>query len=507
MLRGDDTITRGLTSPVELDHRRAPYLEALRAYAAREPGRFHVPGHKGGSGVDVELLEVLGERALQVDVPLIIPGIDVGPEPTPLQQARLLAADAFGAARTWFLTNGATQGNHAIFMAVAQLGGEIAVQRNAHASSIDGLVLSGLRPRFMGPELNAELGIAHGVTPQALELVLADSPDIAAAYVVSPTYFGAVADVAGLAEVAHAWDVPLIVDEAWGAHFPFHDALPADALSAGADLVLSGTHKLVGSLTQSAMLHQGPGGRIDESMIDRALTLVSSTSPSALLIGSLDAARRHAMLAGRELLDEAIGAVAEARAAIRAIPGLDALDDRLLRHAGVYDYDPLRLAIDVRDTGGTGFELAEILRERSDLHLELVSPNMLVALVGMTEPAREQCGRLVAALQAAVEELAARHADRRRRRRRITAPPRWGALAITPREAHFAPQERVPIAEAVGRVSAESLAAYPPGIPNVLPGERVTAATVDYIRAMLAQGCTIRGASDPSLQSIRVVTE
>src|SRR3954452_24342853 len=291
--------------PHEASPEEAPYFDALRAYAAREPGRFHVPGHKGGPGSDPELLEALGQ-ALAIDIPALMQGIDAGPEPTPFQEAQRLAAEAWGAKRTWFLGNGASAGNHVTCMALAHMGGEAVVQRNVHSSTIDGLVLSGLRPRFVAPELDPELVIAHCLTADALDRALRETPGAVAAKVVSPTYFGAVADVASLAEVAHSHEVPLIVDEAWGAHLAFHPDLPAHALSLGADLVISSTHKIVGSMTQSAMLHLGQGDLLDERVIDRCLTLLESTSPNSLLTASLDAARRQAAAHGEELLGATI---------------------------------------------------------------------------------------------------------------------------------------------------------------------------------------------------------
>src|SRR6185312_4398688 len=272
------------------EQQHAPYLQALIDYAARDPARLHVPGHKGGLGADPQLLQAFGARALSLDIPALTYGIDVGPEPTPFEQAQRLAAGAWGARRAWFLVNGASQGNLAAGLALAQQGDAVVVQRNAHSSAIDALVLSGLRPTFAAPELDPELGIAHCLAPATLEAALAQTPDAAGAWVVSPTYFGAVADVRSLADVAHAHRLPLIVDEAWGAHMAFHERLPAHALSLGADLVISSTHKIVGSLTQSAMLHLGDGGaeRIGEDAVDRAVTLTESTSPSSLLTASLD---------------------------------------------------------------------------------------------------------------------------------------------------------------------------------------------------------------------------
>jgi arginine decarboxylase len=479
------------------NQRETPYLDALVAYAERGPGRFHVPGHKGGPGADPGLVAAVGELALALDIPALVEGIDIGLEPTALQRAQALAAAAWGARRSWFLINGASQGNHVALLALAHAGDEIVVQRNAHSSTVDALVLSGLRPHFAAPELDPELQIAHCLTPEALDRALAESPGAVGATVVSPTYFGAVADVAGLAEAAHSHGVPLVVDEAWGAHLAFHEALPEHALALGADLVISSVHKVVGSLTQSAIVHLGHGGRVDEHVVDRCVTLVESTSPSALLSGSLDAARRQAAVDGSALLGETIAALGRARAAIRAIPGLDVLDERLAGAPGVHGYDPLRLVIDARGTGHSGYELARRVRELDDVNLELAGENVMVAVFGMGEGEPD---RLLAALRRAVEELP----EAEPAAVSFAPPPPWGELATTPREAFFGPQEVVPADEAAGRVAAESLAAYPPGIPNVLPGERLTAETIEYVRHALDLGGSLRGASDRLLRTVRV---
>jgi arginine decarboxylase len=482
-----------------------PYLDALLAYVAREPGRLHVPGHKGGPGADPAFVEAIGLKALALDVPALTYGVDVGPTPTPFQRAQELAARAWGARRSWFLINGASQGNHAACLTLAHRGERIVVQRTAHSSTIDGLVLSGLRPTFVAPELDRELSIAHCLTPESLEAGLERAPDAAGAIVVSPTYFGAVADVRGFARVAHARGVPLVVDESWGAHLHFHEALPEDALSAGADLVISSTHKIVGSLTQSAMLHLGEGaGLLDEQVVDRAVTLVESTSPSALLSGSLDAARRHVAVHGHSSLTETIDALGRVRGAIRALPGLDVLDERMVGRPGVYGYDPLRVAVDVRGTGRTGFEVAERVRERDDVIFELAGENVVVAVFGVGEPAEEGGRRLVAALEHAVGD---RHVGDQGERRQFAAPPPWGPLEMTPREAFLGRQEVVGIEQAVGRIASESLAAYPPGVPNVLPGERLTAETLAYIQDTLRLGGSLRGASDRTLRTARVAVE
>lgn len=486
------------------DQNQAPYLDALIAYSQRHPGRFHIPGHKGGAGAAPALVEAIGERALALDIPALIEGIDVGPDPTPFELAQRLAAEAWGARRSWFLINGASQGNHAACLTLRHSGRRVAVQRNVHSSTIDGLVIAGLEPTFVAPEVDPELHLAHCMTPAALDAALSSRPEAVGAIAVSPTYFGAVADVRGLTEVAHRHGVPLMVDEAWGAHLAFSDRLPEAAIEAGADLVNSSIHKVLGSLTQSAILHLGQGDLLDEAVVDRAITLLESTSPSALLVGSLDAVRRRAAVDGAELLGETLTALESVRSQIREIPGLDVLDERIAGRPGVHAYDPLRLAVDVRGTAATGYRVAALLRELDDINVELATETVVVSAFGMGEHAGESGARLVAALHHVTDKLGA---TEREPARPFAQPPPWGPLDLPPREAFFAPQEPVALEDAAGRIAAESLAAYPPGIPNVLPGERIEAETIDFIRDVIAGGGMLRGAVDRTLKTIRVVSE
>jgi arginine/lysine/ornithine decarboxylase len=481
----------------------APYLDALVAYAGRDPGRFHIPGHKGGPGADPALVEALGGAALNHDIPSGIPGIDVGPD-SPFQRAQRLAAEAWGAKRSWFLINGASQGNHAACLALRHGGRRVVVQRNVHSSTIDGIVLAGLEPVFVAPELDPELGIAHCLTATSLAAALDLAPDAVAAFAVSPTYFGAVADVPALAAECRERRVPLVVDEAWGSHMRFSPLLPDSALGCGADVVVSSIHKLVGSLTQSAILHLGEEARIEEAVVDRCVTATESTSPSSLLTASLDAARRHAVVDGEELLAETIAALADARERVREIPGLDVLDERLVGRESVAGWDPLRFTVDVRGTGATGQRIADLLRELDDVSLELVSENVVVAVFGMGEHAAPGVERLIGALRHAAEALGALEPEPKRP---FAPPPPWGPLEMTPRDAFLGPQQVVAYGAAEGRVAAESLATYPPGIPNVLPGERLTRETLDYIQDTLEHGGWVRGAVDRTLKTIRVVSE
>jgi lysine decarboxylase len=483
-----------------------PYLDALIAYAERDPGRFHVPGHKGGAGADPKLREAIGPQVLDLDIPAGIEGIDVAPDPadTPFQLAQRLAAQAWGARRSWFLVNGGSGGNHALCLALAHQGDGVVVQRNVHSSIIDALVLSGLRPSFAAPELDPELGIAHCLTPETLAAALDAAPKAVGVMIVSPTYFGAVADVEALAEVAHSREVPLVVDEAWGAHLRFSGEVPTSSLELGADAVLSSVHKIIGSITQSAIVHLSDSGRIDEAVLDRAVTLVESTSPNAVLAASLDAARRHAAVHGEDLIAETVSSLGELRERIRAIPGLDVLDERLVGAPSVHAWDPFRLVVDVRGTGATGHRIARLMRETDDVNLELFSEHVVVAVFGIGERAAETGARMVNALEHSIERLGEEEEE-------VTAPfaepPPWGPMERTPREAFLAAHDVVPFDEAAGRIAAESLAAYPPGVPNVLPGERLTRETLDYVADSIAHGGLVRGASDRTLKTIRVVSE
>ena len=483
------------------DQPTAPYLDAVVAYGSRGSTRFHVPGHKAGAGADPGLRRALGDAALALDVPQDLEGIDLGPSPTPYERAEELAADAYGAARTWFLTNGATQGNHALCLALAPLGARAVVQRNSHASVIDGMVLSGGIPHYVAPAYDEELGMAHGVTPAALAEAIAGAPEARAAFIVSPTYYGLAADVAGCAEIAHAAGLALVVDQSWGPHLGFHPALPPSALTQGADAVLTSTHKIVGSLTQSAMLHVGSTARIDPAAVARVLRLLRTTSPSSLLLASLDAARRQLAIHGEALLDRTLAAAADARGAIDAIAGCAVVGEDLVGGPGIAGWDPLRIVVDVRGTGCAGYEVAAALRAAFDVQVELATQATIVLVLGLDQPV-DALERFTHDLAATVERIA--------RPRVMTALARSESalrneVAVSPRDAFLGATEVVRVDDADGRISAEAIAGYPPGIPALLPGERITTELVAYLRELTAQGARLHGASDPAFRTITVL--
>ncbi|MCT4357847.1 PLP-dependent transferase [Streptomyces sp. Je 1-79] len=476
----------------------APYAEAVLAHAGRDWLRLNVPGHAAAPGSD--LAGFFGSRITAMDFPPLLDGIDLGPD-TPLDTALALAAEAWGARRTWFLTNGASQGNQIASMVAPALGGTLVVQRSVHSSVIDGLVLSGMDAVFVQPSVDPEQGIAHGVTATDVAEALERTPDAAAVYIVSPSYFGAVADVRAIADAAHAAGVPLVVDEAWGSHFGFHPALPAGALSLGADMVTSSTHKLGGSLTQSAMLHVAEGPFADrlEPLVDRAFRLVQSTSASALLTASLDLARRSLVL-DTDATAASVEAADKVRGVVRALGRFTVVSDGFDAFPDIVGADPLRIALDTRAGGITGHEARRRLFQDHQIMVEVATDAAIVAVIGAgfvpdTDRFLEALHTLPSPLTASGTERAA-----------MLQLPAPGAAKLTAREAFLSPTRVLPAEQAVGRISADTLAAYPPGIPNVLPGEVITAEVVHFLQqTATAPNGHVRGALDLGVTRLRVV--
>lgn len=491
----------GSVPPHQLE---APYADAVRSLAAHDWQRLHVPAHQGRGGNAPGLASLVGDEALAMDFPMLFSGVDqhswrlVTPGiPTPIMRAQDLAAEAWGASRVWFTTNGASGGNHVATTVVRGLGRELAVQRSVHSSVIDGITRSSLVPRFIHGAVDVGLGAAHGVTAEQVERTLAEHPDSAAVYIVTPSYFGAVADVAAIADVAHRHGIPLIVDEAWGSHFGMHPRLPVNAVRLGADLVISSTHKGAGSLTQSAMMQLGHGPHAEaiESLVDRVVRSFQSTSSSSLLLASLDEARRH-LVTSRDIIGAALDSAEEIRSAIRSDRRFrDATPDILASPDAVAN-DPFKIAIDTRGAGVIGPDAQYLLIRDHRVYCELATPSALLLLVGATSPVNVE--RFLDALWALPE------ADAEPERMRSLPDPCERAMGLD--EAFFSAVEVVSATDAVGRVSADSLAAYPPGVPNVLPGEVLSESSIAFLRGTAATPSGyVRGANDPSLDTFRVV--
>lgn len=477
----------------------APYADALSAFAAQGRSRFTTPGHQADPDAQPPLAAWLGRRALELDVQPTVLGVDQGPD-NALDRSLELAARAWGSRRTWFLTNGSSQGNLTACLALAGLGGPIVAQRSVHSSVIDGLMLSGLVAEFVSPNVDHALGIAHGVTADALDAALTATPGAVAAYVVTPSYFGACADVAALAEVAHAHGAALVVDEAWGAHLGFHAALPTNAVRLGADLVIASLHKLGGSLGQTALLHLGHSEHAAalEPLVVRAHRSLQSTSESALLLASLDLARHQLAAHGQESIGRSLDAVARLRARVASDGRFQDATPFITEFPDVVDHDPLHVVIETRSGGITGHEARALLFADHGQHVEMSTDDVIVAIVG---------AGVVHDMDAFADALMTLPSYDTARHHHIELPDP-GPRRMTVRDAWFSPAETVSAAAAVGRVSADSVAAYPPGIPNLVPGEEITAATLEFLRETAASPKGwIRGALTDDMSLVRVVVE
>ena len=495
-----------------MDQSRAPYVESIQRLAESGPLQVMVPGHGGtaehGGG---HLAEAYGEKIVNYDVPLMLDGIDLG-ENGSREQSQQLAAEAWGARRVWWLTNGASQGNRTAALAVRGLGERVLMQRSSHSSFTDGVLLGGLIPAFVAPSVDERHGIAHGLTPERLDEAIKEEIEHgrkpASVYVVSPSYFGSTADVRGLADVAHSHGVALIVDGAWGAHFGFHPELPESPARLGADIVISSTHKLAGSLTQASMLHLGEGPFADvlEPLIDRAYTMTASTSASAILMGSLDLARR-ALVQGTEKIGESLRCAEQLREQVRADDRLSIISDHFDEFPDIVATDQLRVPIDVSKLGQSGHWVRDRLIVEHNVFFEMSTATSIVAVIGAL--ATPDVDRIMAALRAVADEAdEMRRAGQADKATEFPPLPAAGTLRMLPRAAYFAESVVVTAHQAIGRVSADTLAAYPPGIPNLVPGEEITEETVTFLQAVAASPTgVVRGSADPLVATFRVVRD
>lgn len=483
---------------------QSPYADAVARYAQRNINRLATPGHQVSQAAQPFLWDFFGPDLLQLDVPALVEGIDYGPYPTPYEQSLELAAHAWGARRTWFLTNGASKGNLMTCVALGSMGDTIVLQRSMHSSVIDGLAFSGLNAHFVFPSVDTDLGVANGVTPESLDKELtaakAKGAQVCAAYLVTPSYFGAVADVAALARVAHGHGVPLVVDEAWGAHFGFHPELPNNAIRLGADVVISSTHKLGGSFSQSAMLHLGDTEYADalEPLLERSFRSFQSTSVNAYLLTSLDLARRSLATRGAQSIAASLDGVAQMRSEFARLGRFADIAPTLMSYPDVIGMDPLRVAMNTRVGGISGHEARSILLDQFGTHCEMATSSTVVMLIGAGVAPR--VAETIAAFHELPENYDALPSDA------ALELPRSGDRVSRVRDAYFAKTQIVSAKDAVGRVSADSVAAYPPGIPNLLPGELITAETVDFLQATIAAPFGhVRGGASPDMTSFRVV--
>lgn len=497
------------SKPSRVEQQNTPLLSAVINESSRVRVNLFCPGHKQGCAASVELHECVGPTALQHDVPEL-PALDnlFAPEGV-IRDAQTRAAQTFigpdadsSGWSTFFLVNGSTCGIEAAILACVRPGRRIALPRNAHQSAIHALVLSGADPVWIDPVYDEDADLLHGVSVESVKEAVAANRDVLdAVLVVSPTYHGVCSDISALSQVAHDCGVPLIVDEAHGAHFAFNESLPLTAASCGADVVVQSTHKTLGALTQSAMMHVRTSERVSHARIAASLQLVQSSSPSYLLLSSLDAARDSMAREGRALLQKAIDLAQQASQRIEAIDGFSVLS----KSEHVHALDPTRVTV-LLSQEVSGYDLDEHLIDRFGVYAELPSFRHITFIF-----TPGNCQEDVDTLVTSLSLFSATREYGRSPSLPKYAPFALGARALTgamsPRAAFFADAECIPAESAIGRISADTLCPYPPGIPVVLPGERVTAECVAILRAVLEAGGSVSGAADESLETLRVVSK
>jgi arginine decarboxylase len=487
--------------PVRKAPDAVPIADAIEAFHAREDLSFGIPAHRAGTGdVVPDFAAVAGERAFWADAAMN-GGVDTRHqswqvEPTAME----LFAEAVGAEQTLFSTNGSTENVHVAMMTAVKPGETIVMARNGHKSAFSGLVLSGARPVYVDPVYDDGWQVAHGVDPDELDRVLIATPEAKAVLLFTPTYYGVSADVRSLAAVAHAHGVPLLTDDAWGLDYSFCSRLPPSAIESGADLAIGSVHKTLNGFGQTSVLSV-QGDLIDQERLQLVFELEQSTSASALLLASIDAARRQFQRDGERLLGRAIDQAQRLRAAIAELAGFDLMGEEVMG-AGAAALDPTHVTFDVVGLGMTGFSAADWLREHRGIHVELADHRRVMILITYAD-GDANIDRLVDALRALVAERET--ADRGD----IPEVPRPGDLrmetVMLPRDAFLGATEMVPWREAAGRISAEMICPYPPGIPIVAPGEELTDVVVDYLERLAAAGVMVEGAADETLERLRVV--
>ncbi|WP_088005819.1 aminotransferase class I/II-fold pyridoxal phosphate-dependent enzyme [Indiicoccus explosivorum] len=478
-----------------------PLFDALLKHRNRNPIQFHIPGHKKGRGIDPSFREFVGDNVLSIDLINIAPLDDLHSPKGAIKKAQELAAKAFGADHTFFSVQGTSGAIMTMILSVVGPGDKILVPRNVHKSIMSAIVFAGAVPIFIHPEVDSELGISHGISPESVEKALEAYPDTKAVLVINPTYFGVAADLTRIVEVAHSQNIPVIVDEAHGVHIHFHEKLPVSAMAAGADMAATSVHKLGGSMTQSSVLNV-QGGLVSPKRVQSILSMLTTTSTSYPILASLDTARRQLAVHGYDLIDEAIRLSREARRRINKIPHLRCIGAEILKSSATYDFDPTKLLISVKDLGISGHEAEEWLRENANIEVELSDLYNILCIVTVGDT-RKEINLLVKALERMSASL---QSDSVIPEAEVLLPeiPR---LAMTPRDAFYATTEVVPFSESVGRISAEFVMVYPPGIPIFIPGEIITQENIDYINENIEAGLPVQGPEDDRLRYLRVIKE
>lgn len=484
-----------------LDQTQTPFLDSLLAEKHRWQTSFHMPGHKGTLEPDPKLVDYWGGNIHPADLVEINGIIDYLHAPKgALKAAQELAARAYGADHTFFLVNGSTVGNITSIMATCGRGDEVIMPRASHRSVYGGVVLSGATPVYVAPDYIAEVGFPLATDPAAVTQLLAQHQHVKAIHVTSPNYYGYLSDVAQITELAHAHQAAMLVDEAHGSHLAFHEALPASAVHLGADMVIQSTHKTQSALTQGSMLHCNDG-LVNVARVAQILALLQTSSPSSIILASIDAARQFTATRGNELLQQALQLAQYAREAIRDMQNLWCYGEDLVGQKGIYAYDPTKLVIRVNETGWSGFEVYNKLRYEHGIDAEFADLKHVICSVTMGDTELSIL-KLINALRAISQEDSGKPVLDYA----FALPTTLPEMVMSPSDAYFAPAKTVSLEQSLGEICAENIIPYPPGIPIIVPGERVQREHLDYLLYIRSKGSGVVGPEDRSLSTLRVVT-
>ena len=477
------------------DQRRAPIYEALEEFQKKRVVPFDVPGHKRGRG-NPELAELLGQKCVSMDVNSMKPLDNLCHPISVIREAEELAAEAFGAAHAFLMVGGTTSAVQSMVLSVVKRGEKIILPRNVHRSVMGALVLCGAVPVYVNPDCDERLGIPLGMKVADVEEAIRQNPEAKAILVNNPTYYGICSNLKEIVRLAHEHGMYCLADEAHGTHFYFNENLPISAMAAGADMAAVSMHKSGGSLTQSSFLLAGPA--MSEGHVRQIINLTQTTSGSYLLLSSLDISRRNLAIRGRDAFQKVIELAEYARGEINEIGGYYAFAEELINGDSVYDFDKTKLSIHTLDMGLAGIEVYDILRDEYDIQIEFGDLGNILAYLSIGDRMRE------------IERLVGALAEVRRRYQRdklgmlsqeYIAPD----VAVSPHEAFYGESQSLPIVETAGMVCTEFVMCYPPGIPILAPGERITPQILRYIRYAKEKGCSMTGPEDPEIKRLNVL--
>lgn len=476
---------------------KSPIYEALERYKKMRVVPFDVPGHKRGKG-NKELTDFLGEQCMTIDVNSMKPLDNLCHPVSVIKEAESLAADAFGAKGAFFMVNGTSSAVQAMVMTACKRGDKIIMPRNVHRSAINALVVCGAVPVYVNPGVNKELGIPLGMSINDVKDAILKNPDAKAILINNPTYYGICSPLKAITEFAHEHGMLVLVDEAHGTHFYFNDNLPASAMSVGADMAAVSMHKTGGSLTQSSFLLIN--NDISRGYVRQIINLTQTTSGSYLLMSSLDISRKNLALHGKEIFDNVIKMAEYARKEINKIDGLYAFGKELINGDTVYDFDTTKLSIHTRDIGLAGIEVYDMLRDDYDIQIEFGDIGNILAIISVGDK------------PLAIERLISALAEIRR----LHFGDKVGMfdheyidplVEMTPQDAFYADKRSVALKDSNGEICSEFVMCYPPGIPILAPGERITQEILDYIEYAREKGCFLTGTQDINVENINIVTK